>query len=496
MPKKISETELDQIVAAVGKFPSGASINDIVGTFDNRLPRRTTQRHLALLTAGSRLVRLGRGPATRYSLPSRHIELRDRPLESAERPSAANLELRIPVSEESGRIRDAVRQPVQSRQPVGYNRAFLDDYRPNKTFYLPSDVRVRLREIGTLTNDDRLAVFRGSTHPASGEVPALPYASAVGETPPAEGSYGRRVLDRLLIDLSWNSSRLEGNTYSLLETERLLQLGELVDGKDARDAQMILNHKSAIELLVDNSIEVRFDRYTILSLHALLSDNLLPNPDACGRLRHISVAIGGTVFYPLDVPQLVDECFNQILDKAAVIEDPFEQSFFVLVHLPYLQPFEDVNKRVSRLAANLPFVRLALSPLSFVDVTQRAYVDAMLAVYELNRTELLRDVYVWAYERSCARYSAIRQVLGQPDPFRLRYRGLIRETVANVVRGNMNKVAANVHIDAQASEELPVAHQARFREVSATELMGLHEGKIAVYGLRPAEFEGWKKTWV
>ena len=363
-------------------------------------------------------------------------------------------------------IRDAVRQPVQGRQPVGYNRAFLDGYRPNETFYLPSDVRTRLREIGTLADDDRLA-----------------------------GTYGRRVLDRLLIDLSWNSSRLEGNTYSLLETDRLLHLGELADGKDARDAQMILNHKSAIELLVDNSIEVRFDRYTILSLHALLSDNLLPNPDACGRVRHISVAIGGSVFYPLDVPQLVDEYFNQILDKAAAIADPFEQSFFVMVHLPYLQPFEDVNKRVSRLAANLPFVRQSLSPLSFVDVPQRAYVDAMLAVYELNRTELLRDVYVWAYERSCARYSAIRQVLGQPDPFRLRYRELIGKTVANVVRVNMRKTAANAYIDEQASKELPAAHQARFREVSATELMALHEGNIARYRLRPAEFLEWKKTW-
>ena len=467
MPKKISETELDRIVVAVGKFPSGASIDDLVGAADNPLPRRTTQRRLALLVAGNRLVRLGRGPATRYGLPARNLELRDKPLESAEPKGAANLELRIPLSEESGMIRDAVRQPVQGRQPVGYNRAFLDDYRPNETFYLPSDVRTRLRELGTLANDDRLA-----------------------------GTYGRRVLDRLLIDLSWNSSRLEGNTYSLLETDRLLQLGELADGNDARDAQMILNHKSAIELLVDNSIEVRFDRYTILSLHALLSNNLLPNPDARGRLRRIGVIIGGSVFYPLDVPQMVDECFNQILDKAAAIADPFEQSFFAMVHLPYLQPFEDVNKRVSRLAANLPFVRQGLSPLSFVDVPQRAYVDAMLAVYELNRTELLRDVYVWAYERSCARYSAIRQVLGEPDPFRLRYRALIRETIAKVVRDNMNKVAANVHIDAQASEQLPVEHQARFREVSATELMGLHEGNIATYGLRPAEFLDWKKTWV
>lgn len=466
MPKKISETEHDQIVTAVGKFPSGASIDDIVRALDHPLPRRTTQRRLSLLVDGGRLVRLGRGPATRYSVPSGAINLRPQPLVARSTIGSAILEPPIPVSEESALVREAIRQPVQNRQPVGYNRAFLDDYRPNETFYLTSDVRTRLCELGTSTNGDA---------PAS--------------------TFARRILDRLLIDLSWNSSRLEGNTYSLLETDRLLRLGELSEGKDAREAQMILNHKSAIELLIENSDEVRFDRYTVLNLHAVLSDNLLPDPDACGRLRHIGVAIGGTVFHPLEVPQLIDECFQQILEKATAIVDPFEQSFFIMIHLPYLQPFEDVNKRVSRLAANLPFIRRGLSPLSFVDVPERAYVDAMLGVYELNRTELLRDVYVWAYERSCARYSAIRQSLGQPDPFRLRYRELIRETVANVVRGNMNKTVANAHIDGQASKELPMSDRARFNEVSATELMALHEGNIARYGLRPSEYLDWQNTW-
>src|SRR5205807_10078844 len=131
-----------------------------------------------------------------------------------------------------------------------------------------------------------------------------------------------------------------------------------------------------------------------------LSNNLLADPRASGRLRTIPVAIRKTTYHPLEVPQLIEECFDQILDTAAAISDPFEQSFFAMVHLPYLQPFEDVNKRVSRLAANIPFIRQNLSPLSFVEVPKRIYVDAMLAVYELNRTELLRDVYKWAYQRS------------------------------------------------------------------------------------------------
>lgn len=214
---------------------------------------------------------------------------------------------------------------------------------------------------------------------------------------------------------------------------------------------MILNHKAAIELLVEQASEVGFNRYTILNLHALLSDNLLADPQACGRLRAIPVVVAGTVYHPLEIPQLIEECFQRILDAAAVIADPFEQAFFAMVHLPYLQPFEDVNKRVSRLAANLPLIRENLSPLSFVDVPENAYVEGLLGVYELNRVELLRDVFIWAYERSCARYSAVRQSLGDPDPFRMRYRTLVAETVAEVVRGGIKRKNAATFIKRRAS---------------------------------------------
>jgi hypothetical protein len=303
------------------------------------------------------------------------------------------------------------------------------------------------------------------------------------------------MFSRLLIDLSWNSSRLEGNTYSLLETERLLQMGESAEGKDAREAQMILNHKMAIELLVDQAAEIGFNRYTILNLHALLSDNLLTDPRACGRLRAIPVGIDGTVYHPLEVPQMIEECFQQILDTAEAISDPFEQALFVMIHLPYLQPFEDVNKRVSRLAANIPLIRGNLCPLSFVDVPEQAYVDGLLGVYELNRVELLRDVFVWAYERSSARYSALRRSLGEPDPFRLRYRIAIADAVAAVVRAGMDKKAASDSIKQRAAAEIPQDDRARFVEVVETEIMNLHEGNIARYRLRPSEYRAWVNTW-
>lgn len=463
MPKRISQKVLDAVIQAVADFPEGAGIEEIIRALDGRVPRRTLQRRLALLVEQKRIIVEGRARASRYRLSV--ITCDAQPILPSIKLSGYG-EVYIPISPEGEAIRQAVREPVQNRSPVGYNRAFLDSYHPNKTFYLSSEIRQRLYEMGGSPE---------SQHPA--------------------GTYARQIFNRLLIDLSWNSSRLEGNTYSLLETELLLELGEAAEGKDALEAQMILNHKAAIEFLVKQAAETGFNNYTILNLHALLSDNLLPNPQACGRLRAIPVGIGGTVYHPLEVPQLIDECFLQILATASEIEDPFEQAFFIMVHLPYLQPFEDVNKRVSRLAANIPLIRRNLCPLSFVDVPDRAYIDGTLAVYELNRVELLRDVFVWAYQRSCARYSAVRQSLGDPDLFRLRYRAQIREFVAKVVLDCLDKRAAVGWIARKAAAEIPADDRNRFIEIIETELGSLHEGNIARYHLRPAEFKAWEQCW-
>ena len=314
----------------------------------------------------------------------------------------------IPLSEAGTAIRDYVRQAPEARKPVGYDRKFLDRYRPNVSFYLTEQDRAHLAAVG---------------RPQIAEQPA--------------GTYAKQILSRLLIDLAWNSSRLEGNTYSLLDTKRLIELGEEAEGRAHLEAQMILNHKDAIEFLVSAADEIGFNRYTILNLHALLANNLLADPTAAGRLRYIAVGIERSAFHPLEVPQLIEESFDQILATAAAITDPFEQAFFVMVQLPYLQPFDDVNKRVSRLAANIPLIKGNLSPLSFADVPRQTYTEAVLGVYELNKIDLLKDVFIWAYERSAARYAAVRQSLGEPDPFRLRYREQLRELIAELVRARV-----------------------------------------------------------
>jgi Fic family protein len=249
------------------------------------------------------------------------------------------------------------------------------------------------------------------------------------------GTYARHILNRFLIELSWNSSRLEGNTYSLLDTKRLIEFGQEAEGRDRLEAQMILNHKDAVEFLVGNAAEAGFNRYTILNLHAILANNLLADERATGRLRHIGVGI-------------------ELLATAAAITDPFEQSFFVMVQLPYLQPFDDVNKRVSRMAANIPFIRANLSPLSFTDLPRGLYAHA-------------------------ERYAAVRQSLGEPDPFRLRHRDALRAVVAEVVLGRMDRKTAAAHIASWATAHLEESDRAAFREVAETELLGLHEGNFA-----------------
>jgi len=371
-----------------------------------------------------------------------------------------------PLSSTAISIQDTVRKPLEARIPVGYDRSFLDSYNPNASFYLSDAERAHLSAVGQ---------------------------SRIAQQPP--GAYARQILHRFRIDLAWNSSRLEGNTYSLLDTRRLLEFGAFAEGHSAHEAQMIINHKYAIAFLVDAASDISFDRRTIFNLHALLGFGLLSDDSSGGRLRAMAVGIGRSVFHPLQVPQLIEEAFDQILAKAATIIDPFEQAFFVLAQLPYLQPFDDVNKRVSRLAANIPLIKANLCPLSFTEVPRQLYTEAVLGVYELKRIELLKEVFIWAYEQSAPRYAAVRQVLGQPDPFRTRYDRELREIVGDLIRSCVARKDALLRIAAWSNERIAAQDRDRVNQIVETALTSLHEGNFAGYLVRPSEFDAWWKVW-
>ena len=153
-----------------------------------------------------------------------------------------------------------------------------------------------------------------------------------------------------------------------------------------------------------------------------------------------------------------------------------------------------MNNRVSRLAANLPFIAQNLSPLSFVEVAPVHYAQAMLAIYEDNDIAILRDLFVWAYERSAQRYRAIRDSLGEPDPLRLQRRSEIRELIARIIRDALSPSEATQAV-ARFSLTLPDEEQSRFSEIIEQELAGLHEGNFARYRVRPSEFWTWQEQW-
>ncbi len=464
MARIINQDELTHILNALNSHPQ-SSIDELIMAMPIQINKRTLQRRLVLLESQNRIEALGNGPSRQYlaKLPTEELDLNAKDKSNSE--NLENDEGLINLSPESQKLCQYIHQPLIQRKPVSYQRKFLDSYQPNQSFYLPQKMRDHLFELGK-TQDIQTEA----------------------------GTYVRRIHERLLIDLSWNSSRLEGNTYSLLETQELLNLDYITPGKNAQETQMLLNHKHAIEFLILHASQIGFNRHTILNLHALLSDNLLGDPQASGSLRVAPVGIGKTVYHPLEIPALINEIFNQILETAAAIKDPFEQSFFSMVHLPYLQPFLDVNKRVSRLAANISLIQNNLCPLSFIDVPKQSYIDGIISVYELNRIEPLREVYGWAYQQSSARYSAIRQSIGEPDLFRLQHRELISMTLRFIIQQCLNKTLALKHIKTQ-STQMDLSKRSRFIEVLEDELMSLHEGNIARYQITFPEYQQWKKGW-
>ena len=234
----MNEAQIEQAIAhRLAQSDRGVSIDELCQTFGDQVSRRTLQRRLDAMFKLGTIDRRGKARATRYhsntlartvTVPApvaRHVpvtppvefnRMREEPPEIPGSTPIIGPEL----SAESRQLRAIIRQPQGLRTAVGYERKFLDRYVPNKTNYLSDGLREHLHKVGQ-----------------SSEMAAMP-----------PGTYARQVLDRLVIDLSWNSSRLEGSTYSLLETDHLISLGKTGDEARYMEAQMILNHKEITEV--------------------------------------------------------------------------------------------------------------------------------------------------------------------------------------------------------------------------------------------------------
>ncbi len=460
MAKRVPESELQQLEDLILRYPNGIGIAKLEEELHHAMSRRTLGRRLSDLLQSGRIRRRGELKGTLYLPAITTPATKSQSASKAEQfQTLEGVSVAVPLSAGGRRILEYVSRPLAARTPRGYERRFLDEYEPNRTAYVPDSLKVRLHRMGK-------PVVAGRT----------------------AGTFAREILSRLLIDLSWASSRLEGNTYSRLDTQRLIEFGQAAEGKDAKETQMILNHKVAIEMLVEGSADIDINRFTLLNLHAALSENLMADPEASGRLRRRPVEIGNSVYTPPAIPQVIGECFNLIIQKAAAIGDPFEKAFFLMVQIPYLQAFEDVNKRVSRLAANIPLIKSNLCPLSFVEVPESLYISGTLGIYELTRVELLLDVFMWAYDRSCQRYVVVRDSLAEPDPFRMKYRKVLAEVIGEIVRGRKSPTEREVQLLAGAVD----AHdRSKFVELALQELARLNEGNITRLRIRPAEYWAW-----
>lgn len=442
---------LSALASAGHALVSSTQLADATGA---SLP--TVKRMLSSLLVDKRIEVIGKARATRYRLPTTRLPASygttpTRPTRAQE-PIREPIRFAPPWSAASLELRQRLNLPLAARAPVTYRRAFVDDYKPNETFLLPRALAEELAELGRLP----------------GQLPA--------------GTYVRKVLEQLLIDLSWSSSHLEGNRYTLLDTEELFKSGAAATDMDA---VMLLNHKAAIEFLVDAVPMQGLAAGLVCNLHAVLMQDLLADVMSLGTIREKVVNISGTTYVPTQVPAVLKEMFERIIATARLIKNPLEAAFFLWVNLAYLQPFEDGNKRVSRLAANIPLMLYNQAPLSFLDVDREDYALAMMGVYESGDVSMAVDLFDWTYRRSQARYNVVLESVGSPDPFRIRHREALNAAVGLVVRGRQTERAA---ID---SLGLPEGDGSKLQQILAQELNALAAFNCARYRLGIQETQTW-----
>jgi Fic family protein len=447
MPPKLNAIDILNVVKDLqAEGLNGASSSEIHARVGGSYA--TVGRLLDKLVRENTLVRKGKARATRYFPAAVDGQLTET-VRATDRMTAT---VSPGWSARARAVFDQLNRPLGVRQPVTYQRGFVDDYVPNESSLLPHELAEALAQEGRM----------------AGQQPA--------------GTYARKVLEQLLIDLSWSSSRLEGNTYSLLATEELFK-----SGAPPTDVEgvMLLNHKRAIEFLVDAVPSYGLTDSVIRNLHALLMQDLLADSAGLGAIRTKVVNISDTTYVPSQVPQLLEEMTSLIISKVKRIKNPVEAAFFLWVNLAYLQPFEDGNKRTSRLAANIPLMLYNCAPLAFLDADPRDYAKAMLGVYELLDVTIAAELFGWTYRRSIRKYRVILEAMGSPDAFRVRHREHLSEAVQRVVRERqpLRQVGSDIGVPADEVDS--------FREMLGAELDALTPYNCARYRITLGEVQAW-----
>ena len=211
----------------------------------------------------------------------------------------------------------------------------------------------------------------------------------------------RKEMERLGVDLSWKSSQIEGNTYSLLETERLLRESKTADGKTQEEAVMLLNHKYTLRFLLDNK-----DYLQELSVRRIedIQSMLVEGLETEKGLRHRRVGITGTNYRPLDNEFQIREAIEDTCTIINQRQNVFEKALLALLLISYIQPFADGNKRTSRLVSNGILMAYDHCPLSFRTVDSIDYKKAMLVFYEQNNIVPFKEIFISQYKFAVEEY--------------------------------------------------------------------------------------------
>lgn len=361
-----------------------------------------------------------------------------------------------------------INNPERVKYAVEYDFDRIGAYVPNKSQLMPADVMASLQKLGTAAQ----------TRSAADVI--------------------ARVRSKILVEMSWASSVLEGNKFSLGETIKLFDSGEYDDKKKASDATMLLNHRDAISYVMDNINDIRIDPDTICNIHAMLSAGLLSDSSLEGQYRNHLVTISGSMYQPLNDPHLIQRELGILLSTADEIKNPFEKSFFLLANLSYLQTFSDVNKRTARVTCNIPLMKSGLCPLSFFDFKREAYEEGIVHYYETGKSDRLANAYLEGYDLSVSRYKDLLHHVGSSDDVTIRaeFRTVIYESIRNyVLDASVDKLTDS--IDSALSEAGKYDQVSLEKRVSLYQYVErivskLHDGQLALYGIKKDELRAFR----
>ena len=212
----------------------------------------------------------------------------------------------------------------------------------------------------------------------------------------------KKELERFIIELSWKSSRIEGNTYTLLDTERLIEKGIEAPGKTKDEAVMILNHKKAFSYIYENVSKFEsLDKASMESLHRLLVEGL----NVTFNIRGKPVGVTGSKYRPLDNQFQINEAVLELMNTVRGMQTGYDKALLSILGISYIQPFEDGNKRTSRLMGNATLLAHGLAPLSYRSVDEDQYREAVLVFYELNSIIPFKKIFIEQYKFAAENYA-------------------------------------------------------------------------------------------